>query len=74
MNLKTILTTALLVLILFNTTGYGLLVYRVYNQTVGTAVTAVGQTVFTEQSILFYALSALHLATFGVAGALVYKV
>jgi len=77
MNLKTILTTTLLILILFNTTGYGFLSYTIYNETTVGAVTAasnIGNAIISNHKILFYVLGALHLATFGLAGAIVYKV
>lgn len=67
-NLKKILTTALLVMVLIHTVGHGFLSYTMKTDTSTNPGGA-----FENHSTLFYVLAGLHVVTFGLAGAVMYK-
>lgn len=69
MNLKTILTTSLLVVIILSTFSFGFLTYGIYND----AVSAIGSAIITKHKVIFYVMAALHVVTFGLGGAVFYK-
>ncbi|KAG8175190.1 hypothetical protein JTE90_022613 [Oedothorax gibbosus] len=69
MNLKTILMTSLLAVILLTTVWFGFLTYGVYTD----SAQQVGKDLVSKHQLLFYVMAALHVVSFGLGTAVWYK-
>lgn len=69
MNLKNMLTSSLMVVILLSTVSFGYLTYAIYSD----STSKTGSAMVSGHQILFYVMGALHLITFGLGGAVFYK-
>ena len=69
MNLKTILTTSLLVVILLSTVSFGFLSYGIYKD----ATALAGPALMSKHQLMFYVMTVLHVVTFALGGAVFYK-